>query len=128
MQQKISLLQISRNFCKKEKIANFVTHNETQANYVERFIKTIQSKIFRYLNHNNTERYIDALPKLVKSYNETFHTGIKSEPINVNKNNESQLWWQMYWLQDTFIKKESKTEKTVPFLFNVGDKVGLTIL
>ena len=33
----------------------------------------------------NTPRYIDVLPQLVDSYNRTWHSGICSEPINVNK-------------------------------------------
>ena len=33
----------------------------------------------------NSARYIDVLPKIVKSYNRTWHSGIRSEPINVNE-------------------------------------------
>ena len=35
----------------------------------------------------NIPRYIDVLPQLVDSYNRTWHSGIHSEPINVNKKN-----------------------------------------
>ena len=38
------------------------------------------------------KRYIDILPDLVESYNKSWHTGILSESINVNKNNENKLW------------------------------------
>ena len=37
----------------------------------------------------NSPRYIDVLPKFVQSYNRTWHIGIRSEPINVNKTNEN---------------------------------------
>ena len=55
----------------------------------------------------NTPRYIDILPQLVDSYNRTCHSGIRSEPINVNKKNEKQFWWQMYWPKEPYdlIKK-----------------------
>ena len=33
----------------------------------------------------NTRRYIDVLQKIVTSYNHTWHSGIRSEPVNVNK-------------------------------------------
>ena len=69
-----------------------MTHSEQQANYVECFIKTIKSRIFRYMVEKNTARYINVLPKIVYSYNQTWHSGICSEPINVNKKNEKQLW------------------------------------
>ena len=67
------------------------------------------------------------LQKLVDSYNKSWHTGILSEPINVNKENENRLWWQMYWPKDLRIKKESKNKK-VKFLFKVGDKVRISHL
>ena len=37
------------------------------------------------------------MAKLVNSYNKSWHTGIQSEPINVTKENENKLWWQIYW-------------------------------
>ena len=76
---------------KSQNITHFVTHNEKQANYVERFIKTIKNKIFKYMIEKNSPRYIEVLPKIVHSYNRTWHSGIHSDPINVNKANEKQL-------------------------------------
>ena len=80
----------------RKNIPHFTTHSEKQANYVERFIKTIKGRIWRHIRATNARRYIDVLPKLVDSYNKSWHTGICSEPINVTRNNESKLWWQMY--------------------------------
>ena len=68
---------------KDRNIVHFVTHNEKQANYVERFIKTLKSWISRYMIEKNTRRYIDVLQKIVTSYNHTWHSGIRSEPVNV---------------------------------------------
>ena len=123
-------------------IKHFTTHNEKQANYVERFIKTIKVRIWRHIRANNSKRYIDVLPKLVYSYNKSYHSGIKSEPINVTKDNENKLWWQMYWPnfddQSSFkvIKKETiesptsikKKRKPSAFTFKVGDKVRISHL
>ena len=95
---------------KSKNITHFVTHNEKQANYVERFIKTIKNKIFKYMVEKNSPRYIEVLPKIVHSYNRTWHSGIRSEPINVNKTNEKQLWWQMYWPKEPYDPKKKKHE------------------
>ena len=76
-----------QNYVESKNITHFVTHSEKQANYVERFIKTLKSKIYRYMVEKNSPRYIDVLPKIVDSYNRTWHSGIRSEPINVNKKN-----------------------------------------
>ena len=90
---------------KSKDIVHIVTHSEKQANYVERFIKTLKSKIFRYMIEKNSPRYIDILQKIVDSYNRTWHSGIRSEPINVTKQNERRLWWQMYWPREKYDKK-----------------------
>ena len=113
-----------QEFMKKEKIHHFVTHNETQANYVERFIQTIKSKINRYIVESNSERYIDVLQQLVDSYNNTWHSGIRYEPINVNKENENILWWQMYWPKKKYIPKKKRIK--IIYKFDIGDKVRLS--
>ena len=53
---------------------------------------------------NNSARYIDILQKIVDSYNKTWHSGIRSEPVNITKRNEKQLWWQMYWPKEPYMK------------------------
>ena len=58
-----------QNYTESKNITHFVTHSEKQENYVECFIKTIKSRIFRYMVEKNTARYIDVLPKIVDSYN-----------------------------------------------------------
>ena len=54
------------------------------------------------------------LPKIVQSYNRTWHSGIRSEPINVNKTNEKQLWWQMYWPKEPYDPNKKKQEINMP--------------
>ena len=115
-----------QNYVKSKNITHFVTHNEKQANYVERFIKTIKNKIFKYMVEKNSPRYIEVLPKIVHSYNRTWHSGIRSEPINVNKTNEKQLWWQMYWPKEPYDPKKKKHE--VKYTFKIGDRVRTTFL
>ena len=39
-----------QDLMKRKKITHFTTHNEKQANYVERLIKTIKNKIRRYMS------------------------------------------------------------------------------
>ena len=69
----------------------------------------------------NSPRYIDVLPKIVESYNRTWHSGIRSEPINVNKTNEKQLWWQMYWPKEPYDPNKKKHE--IKYAFKIGDRV-----
>ena len=115
-----------QKYVKSKNITHFVTHTEKQANYVERFIKTLKSKIFKYMVEKNSPRYIDVLPKIVQSYNRTWHSGICSEPINVNKTNEKQLWWQMYWPKEPYDPNRKKHE--IKYAFKIGDRVRTTFL
>ena len=115
-----------QTFLKGKNIVHFVTHNEKQANYVERFIKTLKSQINRYMIEKNTHRYIDVLQKIVTSYNHAWHSGIRSEPVNVNKQNEKQLWWQMYLPKELYVKNKKKEK--IKFAFNIGDRVRTTYI
>ena len=72
-----------QEYLKTKNIIHFTTHSEKQANYVECFIKTLKSKLYRYLVEKNSARYIDILQNIVDSYNKTWHSGIRSEPVNV---------------------------------------------
>ena len=111
---------------KSKNITHFVTHNEKQANYVECFIKTIKNKIFKYMVEKNAPRYIEVLPKIVHSYNRTWHSGIRIELINVNETNEKQLWWQMCWPKEPYDPNKKKHE--VKYTFKTGDRVQTTFL
>jgi hypothetical protein len=95
------------------KVIHVVTHNEVQANFAERFIKTIKSKISRYITQSNQMKYIDILPDIVNSYNNTWHSGIRSEPSNVNLENAKRLWWQMYWPKKHLSKESIKLNKNI---------------
>ena len=108
---------------KENDINHFTMHNEKQANYVERFVKTIKNK---------DRKYIDILQPMVDSYNKTWHSGIQSEPINVNKGNERRLWWQMYspkyYPREEIKKKKRKRYRKRLFAYKVGDKVRISQL
>ena len=85
-------------------IHHFVTQNEGKANYAERCIRTQKNSIYRYLSHTQKERYIEKLPDLVSSYNQSFHSTICMAPSEVNKSNERGLWWYMYWPKSKNVK------------------------
>lgn len=111
-------------------IHSFVTHNEKQANYAERFIQTLKRKIFRFLKARHTRRYIDDLQKFVQAYNRSYHSGIQAIPEDVDKTNERKLWWQMFWPDEDPPEKGKKRRKKKKqnFLFKIGDHVRMTLI
>ncbi|XP_066965644.1 uncharacterized protein [Macrobrachium rosenbergii] len=53
-----------------------VHSREIKTAIAERVIRTLKSKIYRYLTHNNTNKYVDILQDIVNSYNSTQHRGL----------------------------------------------------
>ena len=64
-------------YLRDRKIKLYSVHSrEIKASIAERVIRTIKSKIYRYLTHNNTLSYINALKEIVASYNNSPHRGL----------------------------------------------------
>ena len=59
---------------------------EIKASIAERVIRTIKSKLYRYMSHNNTRQYVDVLSDIVESYNNSSHSslGNKQTPLQVH--------------------------------------------
>ena len=100
---------------KEEEIQLYNTYNETKASVVERVIRTLKTRMWRYFTAKKTMRYIDVLPDLVDSYNRSKHRSIQKKPINVTQNNEQEVWHTLYG------KRESKGNNK--YKFDVGDQV-----
>ena len=103
---------------------HFVSQNpSTKASVAERCIKTIKTKLYRYMSEFQTFRYIDALPKVTLAYNETYHRSIKMKPSEVNEGNQSEVWRTLY-------KSEQKPidPKKSKFLFEINDYVRVSYL
>ena len=98
----------------------YSTENEEKSSIVERWIRTMKEKMWKYFTDNNTYRYIDILPDLVKDYNNTVHTSIKMTPIKASKKkNELTVWRNLY--PDRYKTHNLRTPK-----FSVGDEVRIT--
>lgn len=109
-----------KKILEKHHIQHLYAQNETKAAIAERVIKTIKSKLYRYFTFKRDYTYIDRLQDFVNSYNTTYHRSIGMAPNQVTKDNETIVWWRLYW-PNTLLKKQ-------PFRFNVGDHVRITYL
>ena len=67
-------------------IVMYSTHNEGKSVVAERFIKTLKSKIYKYMTSISKNVYIDKLDDIVDEYNNTYHTTIKMKPVDVKDN------------------------------------------
>ena len=90
-------------------------NDDIKASCVERFNRTIKSKIYRYLTHQNTNRWVDVIQDLVDAYNNSYHRTIGMSPNQVNKDNEKEIAERMYPPKPKLVWK-----------FNVGDNVRIS--
>ena len=68
---------------KDENIFFRETKNDVKASVVERVLRTLKERIWRYFTHKRSHRYIDVLDKIVNSYNNSIHSSIKMKPADV---------------------------------------------
>lgn len=107
-----------KSLCTTYKILHFVTSNTVKAALVERFNRTLKTKMWRYLTDHNTYRYIDILPDLLHSYNRTYHSTIRCRPVDVTKHNALKIWRNIYGAY-------AAGKKIKPTL-NIGDHVRIS--
>ena len=81
----------------KDLVEIYSTENEEKSSVVERWIRTIKEKMWKYFTDNNTYTYIDIYPDLVEDYNNTKHSTIKMTPVEASKKkNELTVWRNLY--------------------------------
>ena len=99
---------------KDHNIRHYTSENDDiKAAVVERFNRTLKGVMWRYLTHTSSARYIDVLPQLVSSYNNTYHRSIKMTPSEVNAQNESIVRNRLYPPKNLPLKWRYKVGQTV---------------
>jgi len=68
------------NFCRKSKIKFFHNYTSVHAAYIERFNRTFQNMLYKYLSEYETKRYLDVLDDILTSYNNRYHRMIGMSP------------------------------------------------
>ena len=86
----------------------YSTFNEGKSVVAERFIKTLENKIYKHMTTIGKNVYTDILDDIVKKYNNTVHSSIKIKPKDVT--------------DDSFIEYSEETNKKSP-KFKVDDNV-----
>ena len=79
-------------------VKHILARNTVHANYAERVIRTIKSKLYKFFTHKASFRWNDILDKVVYSYNNTQHSAIKMTPQSVNISTARQAWVNQFLL------------------------------
>lgn len=119
--------KLFQTFCKDNNIKLFAPDSSIHAGFIERFNRTFQSLLYKYLTENETYRYVDKvdkegnviqiMSKLVATYNNRKHRMIGTTPFIAENDPSSHLNIQM------LMSKYHETIKKKPQSFQLGDLV-----
>jgi len=84
---------------------------------VERFSRTLKSKMFCYFTFKRTRHYVGVLPWLVDSYNAMYRRLIGMPPNEVNTNNEGLVRSRLY-----------PPSKKLCWCYGIGDRVRIVTM
>ena len=78
---------LNRNFqslLEENRIHFFTTNSELKASVVERFNRTLKTRMWKYFTAKNNRVYIDILQDIICGYNNSYHQSIGRAPASVN--------------------------------------------
>ena len=115
-----------RDYLKEINVHHFTTTHELKANYAERFIKTLKTRITRFMNKYKDSEWTNILEDVTFAYNNSKHRSIQMTPTEARDANSVDLWKIQYDQKFPKIKIRNKPprEKSI-FNLEVGDRVRL---
>lgn len=109
-----------QNMLRKHKIYFFVPTSDSKCPIVERWNRTIKTRMWKYFTHNNTFRYLDILPSLIRAYNNSFHRMLSCKPSEVTEETAHVV------AQRLKNRPEFKGKSCPVYKFSIGDRVRLS--
>ena len=79
---------VFKRWLSRNNIIMYSTYNEFKSVVVERFIRTLKNKLYKYMTATGKNVYYDVLDDIVNEYNNTKHNTIKIKPKDVGNNNK----------------------------------------
>ena len=139
---------------KDNDIEMYSIHNEGKSIVAERFVRTLKTKIYKYLTSVSKNMHIDKLDDIVHENNNTYHRTIKIKPVDVEDNtyidskelhpikdpkfkvcdhvriskyrNMFTKGYKLNWSEQVFVIK--KVKNTVPWIYVINDLNGEDII
>ena len=112
--------QVVKSFLKTKGCRLYNIYSHIKSSFSERFIRTIYTRIQRYMTERNNLRIVDILPQLVAGYNNSIHSTIKTSPNQVTPENEMQIF------HDIYLKRFQEKPKGKP-KYHVNDLVRISV-
>ena len=98
------------------------TYGQHKSAVIERFNRTLKTKMFQEFELQDTEKWIDLLDEVVKDYNNTVHRSIGMTP------NEARMNRNYKKVLKTFEEQSEDKNVKSKVSFSVGDRVRVRIM
>ena len=102
-----------QQFFKNNNVKIYHTNSHLKAVVIERFNRSLRELMMKEFVKNNNTVWYNILPKLIKIYNNRYHSTIKMKPIQVNKSNEKFIKENIYTYDKTSKKAKFKINDLV---------------
>ena len=106
-----------QQFFEDNNVKIYHTNSHLNAVVIERFNRSLRELMMKEFVKNNNTVWYNILQKLIKKYNNRYHSTIKMKPVDVNKNNGKYIKENIY-----AYNKTSKNSK-----FKIGDLVRISL-
>jgi hypothetical protein len=108
---------------KRHGIQFITTRNtETKCGIVERFNRTLRSRMFKFFTAKGHHKYLNVLPRLLLSYNSTVHRSIGMAPRDVRQEHVPAIFKRLYGAEN---ERELLRKRYGKPKLKVGDQVRL---
>ena len=85
-----------KNYLEQQDINLYMMYAPDKATIVERYNATLKSILYKYLFFRDSSRFIDIIFQIVDNYNNSVHSATKFKPIDVNIDNQRQVFQNLY--------------------------------
>ena len=75
-----------KKWLKDNNIEMYSIQNKGKSVVAERVLRTLKTKIYRYMTSTSKNVYVDKLDDIVNEYNNTYHRTINMKPVDVKDN------------------------------------------
>jgi transposase InsO family protein len=107
-----------QRYLKSQGVSFHTPHNpDIKAAIIERYNRSLKTRMYKYFTKNNTYGYLDVIDKLLTGYN-SVHSTIDMAPSQVNPSNFYAVWKRLNSLRSKIPQGRVK--------FRVGDLVRIT--
>ena len=107
-----------KKYLDSQDIIHRVASSDVKCPNVERYNRTLKTKLWKYFYEHETKKYLDVLQDIVDSINNTYKESIGCAPSQVTKANEMEIRDRLFGTKNTFKPKMQH--------FEAGDRVHIS--